>query len=249
MVDTVWTLNDFDGRLMGGLAVRVAGRPIEPGTPQRRLVLAALLADAPRPVSVETLIARTWDGVPPDAARQVIYSHLARIRRALREAGSDLPCRDAAGYRLAVPHDQVDLHRFARLADAAGTPSRTGQQGAALDRALDAWTGAPFADVPGRWAERRRTAWTGQYVDLLHRWTRHQLHADRAAEVLRRLPAMLDDLPVVEPLETDLIRTLGRAGRVTEAVHRYLGVRDRLMDEVGIDPGPDLATAYRRLLG
>jgi DNA-binding SARP family transcriptional activator len=70
-------------RLLGPIELWVAGRQVDIGPPKRRTVLAALLVDHGRPVTLETLIDRLWDDTPPAQAHNVVYSHLTQIRRLL----------------------------------------------------------------------------------------------------------------------------------------------------------------------
>ncbi|MER6416143.1 tetratricopeptide repeat protein [Streptomyces humidus] len=74
--------------LLGPLELRVAGSPVDAGQPRRRAVLAALAADAGRPVPMSTLVERVWDTAAPDGARSVLYAHISRLRRLLDEAAT-----------------------------------------------------------------------------------------------------------------------------------------------------------------
>src|SRR3954447_10015410 len=110
-------------RLFGEVELRAAGHVLDVGTPRRQAVLAALTVDAGRPVPIEALVDRVWDESPPVEARNVLYSHLSRIRQLLvRAAGlTGEPAarieRRHTGYVLDVDPDLVDLHRFCRLVD------------------------------------------------------------------------------------------------------------------------------------
>src|SRR5262245_1253403 len=77
---------DMEFRLFGEVQLWVAGQPLDVGTPRQRAVLAALAVDAGRPVPIETLIDRVWGDDPPVEARNVLYSHLSRIRQLLKQA-------------------------------------------------------------------------------------------------------------------------------------------------------------------
>src|SRR5262245_36732628 len=95
-------------RLFGEIELWAAGRVVDVGTPQRQAVLAALVMDAGRPVAIDTLIDRVWDDAPPVEARNVLYSHLSRIRQLLVRA-ADLTAepvvrieRRHAGYVLEI---------------------------------------------------------------------------------------------------------------------------------------------------
>ncbi|MFB9305279.1 AfsR/SARP family transcriptional regulator [Kibdelosporangium philippinense] len=104
------------------------------GTPRQQAVLAVLAVDVGRPVPVETLVDRVWSGAPPVEARNVLHSHLSRIRALLKNTGAAARIeRRNAGYVLDIDPDVVDTHRFARLVDTRGTDA---DRAAALTEAL-----------------------------------------------------------------------------------------------------------------
>src|SRR5688500_8128226 len=94
-------------RLFGEVQLWVAGEPLDIGTPRQQAVLAALAIDAGRPVSIETLVSRVWGEDPPAQARNVLYSHLSRIRQLFKQAGDIRVTRRNAGYVLQVDPDAV----------------------------------------------------------------------------------------------------------------------------------------------
>ena len=111
---------------------------------------------------IETLVDRVWGDEPPAEARNVLYSHLSRIRQLLRQAAGlgDEPTvrleRRHAGYVLDIEPDLVDLHRFGRLSDQGRDQSRgTAERARALAAALGLWRGPPLTGLPGEWAARR----------------------------------------------------------------------------------------------
>lgn len=164
-------------RLFGEIEVRAAGHVLDVGTPRQQAVLAALAVDAGHPVAVEALVDRVWDESPPVEARNVLYSHLSRIRQLLTRAAdlAEEPVvrieRRHAGYVLRVDPDRVDLHRFCRLVEHG-----CGPRGSEVDRArvlaeaLALWRGPPLAAVSGRWAAQVRTSWHRRRLDGVTRW-------------------------------------------------------------------------------
>jgi hypothetical protein len=54
-------------------------------SPKSRVLLAALLLDAGRVVSVESLKEALWGGAPPVSAQASLHNHVARLRRLLDE--------------------------------------------------------------------------------------------------------------------------------------------------------------------
>jgi len=242
-------------RLLGGVELLAAGRLLDVGTPRQQAVLAALAVDAGRPVAIELLIDRIWDDSPPAEARNVLYSHLSRIRQLLRYAArltGEAPApieRRPAGYLLDLPPHAVDLHRFWHLIERGRDPaSADADRAAALTEALGLWRGPPLAGLPGRWVAQVRGSCERQRLDAVVGWAEAELRLGRPGAVITALPDHAADHPLVEPLEVLLMRALHAAGRDAEAVDRYAVVRQRLADELGTDPGPELRDLHRALL-
>ncbi|HWS37550.1 MAG TPA: BTAD domain-containing putative transcriptional regulator, partial [Actinoplanes sp.] len=229
-------------RLLGPVEVWAGGRRIDAGPPQQRLVLAVLLTAAGRLVSTEALIARLWDDEPPAAARRAVYVHIARIRQVLRAAGADgALIKVSGGYRLDVDPDEVDLLRFQRLNEQAREHDDSRET---LAEALACWSGTPLAGVPGRWAEDTRKTWSRLHLDTVIAWSRV---ADPAPAV-NLLTPLVEEHPLVEPLAAALMRVLHRAGRTAEALECFTRTRKKLVEELGLDPGSELAEVQRMLL-
>ncbi|HSV66182.1 MAG TPA: BTAD domain-containing putative transcriptional regulator [Mycobacteriales bacterium] len=233
----------------------MAGRLLDAGPPQQRVVLAALLIDAGRPVMSNTLIDRVWDGTPPAAARQALYAHIARIRRILDHAapGDSGPpvalVRRSSGYLLQVAPEQVDLHRFTALATAAHDPRRADADRArVLRQALDLWRGTALADLSGDWAARARDHLHHQRLDVAVAWAHAELQLGHHQQVIDPIRGLLADYPLSEPLVAVLIRALAAAGRDAEALRVYATTRARFIDELGTEPGPDLRATHQAVL-
>ncbi|HEX8929083.1 MAG TPA: BTAD domain-containing putative transcriptional regulator, partial [Actinomycetota bacterium] len=160
--------------MLGPLVVRSGdGRPVEVGGARLRALLVRLALDPGRPVSVDALVDGLWGASPPAGAVNALQSLVSRLRRALPPdgpAGAAPVGSEPAGYRLDLDRDQVDAHRFERLALQgraaleAGAPDLAGD---VLQEALVLWRGpalvdvldAPFAAAPAaRLEELRRAA-------------------------------------------------------------------------------------------
>ena len=131
--------------ILGSLrAHRPDGTPIPPGGPRQRALLAMLLLDAGRPVPIGRLIDGLYGDEPPAGAVNALQSQVSRLRQ-------ELPITlEPAGYRLAVPPDEVDAHRFAGLAAAGRRALAAGDPAGAippLREAVALWQGEPLADV------------------------------------------------------------------------------------------------------
>lgn len=242
-------------RLLGEVELWTASQVLDVGASRPQAVLAALAVDAGRPVAIETLIDRVWDDSPPVEVRNVLYSHLSRIRRLLRQAAAlsgGTPVRVErrhAGYVLAIDPDLVDLHRFRRLVEQGADRQRCdATRVAALAEALGLWRGLPMAGLPGKWAGQVRESWDRRRLDAVVQWARLELRLGRPAAVIATLPDLAAEYPLIEPFETLLMQALYAAGRGAEALDRYATIRQRLADELGTDPGPGLRAMHQAIL-
>jgi DNA-binding SARP family transcriptional activator/tetratricopeptide (TPR) repeat protein len=241
-------------RLFGEIQLLVGDQVLDVGPPRQQAVLAALAVDAGRPVAIETLVDRVWHEAPPAEVRNVLYSHLSRIRQLLRRAEAATGTavrlhRRTAGYVLAVDPGDVDLHRFAGLVE-RGTDQRhpAEERAESLTRALSLWRGPPLAGLQSEWATQVRDTWRRRRLDAAVRWAALHLDLDRADEVLAMLLDLVAEYPLAEPLESLLLRALHATGRDAEALDRYATFRQRLADELGTDPGPELRALHAAIL-
>jgi len=236
-------------RLLGPVEVWNGDRCLDAGRPHQRAVLAALLVDADRVVPVETLIDRVWGQVVPDQARVSLRAHLSRIRRLLEAGESEAPTavlsHVAGGYRLRVDPDQIDLHRFRRL---AGTASHTHAPVESLRAALALWRGQPLTGLDGEWANRMRELWGHERMEATVAWARAELARANSGPVLTGLAELASANPLVESLTEVRMQALHAAGRTNEALDLYARTRELLVEQLGTDPGQELQKLHRSLL-
>jgi len=238
-------------RLLGPLEMTVGDRVVDLGPVKRRTVLAALLVDVGRPVLVETLIDRVWGDDPPAKARDILYAHIARIRRTLAEQGdpSVVVDRRSGGYALDVEPDRVDAHLFRRLVAEARADDCPDERRATLLRAaLDLWRATPLADLPGTWAAGVRENLEQQHRSAAALWARALCALGRPTAVIDALRELVAAEPLAEPLLVELVRALHQAGRTAEALDTYARARARIVEELGAEPGPELRAAHEAVL-
>ncbi|MGW2155190.1 BTAD domain-containing putative transcriptional regulator [Nonomuraea sp. NPDC001699] len=235
--------------ILGPLEVRSSGGDaIAVGGPRPRALLALLLLEAGRTVGVDRLIDAQYGESPPAGAANAVQAQISRLRRNLP---ADLIEFHGAGYRLAVPPEDVDAHRFERLAREGRRLLAAGRHAAAADtlkECLDLWRGPALADVreaayaPGqadRLEELRLAAQEDLYEADLH------LPEAEPAAGLRELVAAH---PLRERPRALLMRALHAAGRQAEALAVYDEARRLLADELGADPSPELAALHLAIL-
>ncbi|UYM06340.1 AfsR/SARP family transcriptional regulator [Solicola gregarius] len=228
--------------VLGTFRVRVDGRTVELSSDRLRVILAVLAMSAGRPVSVERLAEAAWGDELPNAARRTLQTYVHRLRSAL---GSAAIGTANGGYFLDTDPERVDALRFVRLIDGA---AESGDR-APIFEALQLWRGDPFDGLESRYlAEAEAVHLRDRRLAVLQRRIDLDLADGRFAGVVAELDALLVDHRLHEPLWARLLRALNAAGRQAEALERYAQIRERIGDELGVDPGPELRTVHAELL-
>ncbi|MFI6602648.1 BTAD domain-containing putative transcriptional regulator [Nonomuraea sp. NPDC050536] len=235
--------------VLGPLEVRSPdGEPVPLGGPRPRAVLAMLLLEAGRMVSVERLIDGQYGEQPPAGAANAVQAQISRVRRNLP---ADLVEFHGTGYRLAVDPEDVDVHRFERLARegrrllAAGQPAAAA---AALREGLELWRGPALADVADApFAATQVTRLEELRLDA----TEDLLEAELAlpdGNPIAGLQRLVADHPLRERPRGLLMRALHAAGRSSQALAAYEEGRNLLAEELGADPSPELRAVHLAIL-
>ncbi|HEY7273725.1 MAG TPA: BTAD domain-containing putative transcriptional regulator [Actinoplanes sp.] len=233
--------------VLGSLDVRIAGRPVEvPGARQRTL-LAALLIRRDHVVPVDALIDEVFGEAPPREARNALQTYVVRLRQALGPAGS-VVVTHAPGYVLEVPAHAVDAERFTALLGQARTAEPPPAALALLDRALELWRGPAYAEFTSSVARGEALRLGELRLGALEDRAGLLLRLDRVAEATAALEAIAAAEPWREHTLELLITALAQAGRTAHAAAALAGYRDRLRDELGLDPSPRLRTIEEHVL-
>jgi DNA-binding SARP family transcriptional activator len=220
----------------------VLGRPevwrgdvvVEVGHARQLSVLAVLLVDVNQVVSVDQLLSRVWGDAPPRQAKSALYSYVSRLRTAL----DGIPIvRRSGGYVLEADPSSIDLHQFRSLV-AGGQPG----EAVALVR------GEPFEGLHGTWFDGLRETLAGEITAAELDHTDSRLAAGEHVDLIAELTARTAERPLDERLAGQLMRALIGADRRSEALAHYSQLRDRLADELGLDPGPALRELHASLL-
>ncbi|MFH8400584.1 AfsR/SARP family transcriptional regulator [Streptomyces anulatus] len=240
-------------RLLGTVSVETLTGPLPLGPAKRRSLLAALLLSANTPVSLGRLTECLWDDEPPSQARGVIQGHVSRLRALLAGADAEAYGVELAtlgdAYVLRAPETLLDSQRFEELLMLAR--EQRGPMDAVLmfKEALSLWQGpalsGAFAGPPLRVAAHSLEESRLATVEELSRAYGALGEHHRAAALLTAETAAH---PLRESLAAELMLALFRAGRQSEALDRFHRTRRLLADELGIDPGHDLADAYALIL-
>ncbi|MEV0038562.1 BTAD domain-containing putative transcriptional regulator [Streptomyces sp. NPDC050804] len=222
------------------------GTAVALGGARLRALLTVLALRPGHTVTAGTLVAEVWDGDPPADAVGALQALVGRLRRAL---GPAAVLSADGGYRLCADEDDVDLHRFGRLAAEGARALGEGDAAKAavlLGDALALWRGPVLADLPDRGSEAAR--WESRRLEARRARLTAVLALGRAEETLSELAALCGEFPLDEPLQSLRIRALRDASRPAEALAAYEGVRRALADRLGTTPGPELRALHAELL-
>jgi DNA-binding SARP family transcriptional activator len=238
-------------RILGPLEVWHEGRPVRISGVRQRELLAVLLLDAGAVVSTDRLMDALWGEDQPAAGATALRVRVSQLRRALG-AGDRVLVTRAPGYALLVEQDGLDLRRFERLFERAERAMAAADAPAALEHveaALSLWRGPPlvdfaytsFAQAAIVRLEELRAAALELRIDA-------ELALDRHGRVVGELQALVQAHPLRERLWAQLMLALYRDGRQAEALAAYRSARSRLVEEIGIEPGPELQALEARIL-
>ena len=205
---------------------------------------------ANQPVSAERLALALWGEEAPAGATRAVQVYVSRLRKALGDP--DAITTTPAGYRLRVRPGELDAERFERGVEAgrraldAGAPE---QAAGLLREALELWRGPPLAGLefePFAQAEIARLE--EQRLAALEARVEADLGAGRHAALVSELRQLLSEHPTRERFAAHLMLALYRSGRQAEALEVYRDTRRVLVDEAGIEPGPELQRLHRAVL-
>src|SRR5215216_5410792 len=235
-------------RILGPLEVDVGGDTVPLGGPKQRAVLAHLVLRANQLVLAETLIDQIWPEEPPEKARNVIQTYISHLRKAL---GHDRIESNGPGYRLRLDPSELDAARFdALVKDAKKTlPVDPNVAVATFEDALALWRGPALADLADQsslLAEAARLDELRFEAQVIR--TEGLLAAGLQARAIGELESLVARHPSRESLWGLLMLAFYREGRQAEALRSYQRVREILLDELGIDPSPELVRLHQRVL-
>jgi len=241
-------------RLLGPVEVDRDGTPLDLGAPKQRAVLALLLLEAGRVVSVDRLIDAVWGDDHPPSALAGLQAYVSNLRRILRDDSTVASpiVRRMPGYLLDVRPEQIDLTLFLGDADRASAALREGKWAVAVEAAESAlrrWRGPLVAEhsdeawvrVVATGLEERRSAVVEDLVTAL-------LGTGRVTAALTRAHRLYDAQPLRERACWLYLLALYRAGRTSEALdvlRKYTRVLDA---ELGLEPGPALRDLQSAIL-
>lgn len=235
-------------RILGPLEVAEHGRTLDLGGHKQQTLFAVLALHAREVVSRDRLIDELWGEAPPPSGPKAIQGYVHALRKVL---GADAIATRGGGYLLALDRDALDAHRHERLVAAgrdllARDPDGAG---ARLRTALGLWRGEPLEGLrfeAGAAAEVQRLG--ERRLDALELRIEADLAVGRHGEIVGELQALVATHPFREMPAAQLMLALYRSGRQAEALETYRRTRERLTNELGLEPSDGLRELERRIL-
>ncbi len=229
-------------RILGPLEVAVDGELRRLSGRKQRSLLALLALGAGEVVSADRLVEELWPTYDP-RARARLHVYVSQLRRVLGPAGRAIEGR-SEGYVLQVAPDGIDAWSFERMASAGANALRAGDPEAAartLRAALDLWRGGALEDCARGPLAEPTVARLGELrLSALEDRIDADLALGRAQELVAELEALVSDEPLRERLRGQQMLALYRAGRQADALDVYAAARNELLEDLGLEPGPDL---------
>lgn len=241
--------------VLGAVELSIDGVGQALGGPKQRAVLAYLVINANRPVSVEALAQAVWEDGPPPDIRVSLHTIISNLRKPLRDNGIDaraVLAQVGPGYRVAVADGASDVQRFRVRKEAGLRALSAGQFQAAselLSSALAQWRGPVLADLRGLdFADGYATVLDDDRLGAIEARAEADIAQGRADAVVSELALLVGEYPLREPLWEQLITALYVDGRQSDALEATRRLRATLANELGIDPSLPIRQLEARIL-
>ena len=236
-------------RLLGPLSVVAHGNEVALGGRKQQTLLALLALRAPREVSTDACVEVLWGDDVTDRSVHTLHTYVSNLRKLVADVDGLSIERTTDGYRLDVADDILDIDRFRIRVDAARRTDDPSTSADELRAALALWRGSALGDLGDEpWAQavvqeldEARLAALGARIDA-------DLALGRHRELVGELELLVADHPYREELWARLMLALYRSGRQADALAAFRRVQTLLGEELGIEPGRELAELEEQIL-
>ncbi len=236
-------------RLFGELEAVAGGVPVPVHGAKQRALLALLALQRGQPVSADLLIDVLWGDGQASNPANALQAQIGQLRRTF---GASAILTSEAGYALAIGPEDVDVVQFGQLVAEGRRLAGDGETvlaSVALGEALGLRRGEPLAEfADAGFADAERAHLNELTLVATEARAGADLTLGRHGELAGELEALCRQHPLRERLWELRILALYRAGRQAEALRAYTEIRDCLVGELGIDPGPALRELQARIL-
>jgi DNA-binding SARP family transcriptional activator len=231
--------------ILGPLEARAGSEAISLGGPKQRALLAMLLLEAGRVVSLDRLVDELWAGNPPATATASLQNFVAQLRKTL---GPEAIETRPPGYLVRLEPEQLDVARMRSLVDEARA-NEPARRAALLDEALALWRGEPLAEFRYETFAQEEIARLEEFhLALLEERAEAKLAIGAHADLVTELEGLVRKHPLRERLRAQLMLALYRSGRQAQALEVYRQGRELLVEELGLEPSPLLRGVHASIL-
>lgn len=230
----------LDVSILGTLRMEFGGRPVTPGGPRQRAVVAALAIRSNTVVTASAIVDDVWGADAPDGALHSLQQHLSEFRKVLAVPEVLVTCE--SGYLLGVSRLDADL--FESSARSGADAASEGRHTDALncwDEALGYWSGPVLCDVAESPAIRSTAARLQELrVAVEEDRVESLLALGREREAVVQLDSLVHEHPYRERFRGQQMLALYRSGRQSDALGAYRDAREVLVEGLGIEPSAEL---------
>jgi DNA-binding SARP family transcriptional activator/tetratricopeptide (TPR) repeat protein len=231
---------ELEVRLLGPVTVVRDGETVALGGQKPRALLSVLALEPGRVVSVDQLVEALWPGHPPGTACHAVQVYVSQLRKALGPVIATRP----PGYVLELAEDRVDVHRFAHLAAEGRASLQAGDPAGAelaLREALALWRGPALADFVYEPFAQAQIARLEEFrATVLEERIEADLALGRHLQLVPELEALVQFDRLRERPRAQLMLAMYRSGRQADALAAFRNARETLIEELAIEPGPEL---------
>ena len=235
-------------RVLGPLRVETTQpEALALGGLKQRTVLAMLVANAGRPVSVDQLVEGVYGDGALRTARRTIQTYVSNLRRLL---GDSVIEKHGKGWQFSIGDHRLDsLDAESRYLDSMGATISPEERARTLTGVLALWNGLPFEDVDAHGLLEPEVA---RLNELELAATVAQIDAELTLGnhegALRRIESMLRKHQYDERVRGQHMLALYRSGRQRDALSSYSEIRQTLASDLGIEPSILLQDLEQKIL-
>ncbi len=240
-------------RILGPLQVTIANREVQLAKNRQLTVLALLLTEVNKIVSVGRIIDAVWGDAPPVTAEKQIQTCVWRLRSAFEKAGAPAGLIETAqgGYLLRLAEGSLDAQVFEKTVLRGRGRAEDGDLGGAVDdyrAALALFQGRPMAELDSPAIETVAAYWAERRLAVLEECLDIELTMGRHRELVSELRLLVDEHPLREQLRARLMTALYLSDRRADALAVYRTGRATLVNNLGLDPCARLQDLHRRII-
>ncbi|MFJ1749685.1 BTAD domain-containing putative transcriptional regulator [Streptomyces sp. NPDC088116] len=249
-------------KILGALEVFIHGTSVVPSAPKLRQILALLAIRSNSVVTISDFVDEIWGSRPPKSLSTTLQTYILQIRKILKEAGEgeaginelkgSIVTRPG-GYMFQTPEPaRKDFEVFGESVEKGHQKILSGHYPDAVELltgALGLWRGSALVDV-------HRGSLLDSFAVKLEevRMSAHILRMDACLgqgcdlQILPDLNSLARLHPLNEKIQYQRMLALYRSGQIAESLHGYRKFYSDMLDQVGIEPSPQLRELQEAIL-